>query len=203
MRRITGKLTLCLALTLALSACGEKEKTQENKPKQVKPKEVKPHDGKTDADTDNITCPAGKGGANCDECLEGFFGQDCKPCTCTEHGACNDGKNGNGQCSDCDEGFYGLNCEHECACDDEEGQICDDGIEGFGCLCANNKVGDNCDIEVKCKHGELNPADGHCKKCNGNFDGEDCNECKENFTGEDCNECKENFTGENCDECKN
>ncbi len=260
MRRIASKLALCLALTLVFAACGEKNKREENKPQQVKQQ-----DDKTDTDTDTNTpktCPAGKGGANCDECLPGFFGADCKPCTC-KNGACQDGKDGNGQCSSCKEGWLGDNCDKEvctkqdtkcnsnnrncvecaqdgtlkaficeegttcaqdnngtlsceevendcdhnkfgsncepCTCDTEHG-TCNDGKNGDGqcSSCKEGWLGDNCDIEVTCDHGELNPANGHCKQCNGNFVGEDCDECKDNFAGEDCNICVTDYYGTNC-----
>ncbi len=229
-------VVLFLGMALCFTACGEKNKKEETKPHQVKPMDVKPQDAttdkgqdsRTDADTDNIPiCPTGKGGKNCDECLLGFFGKDCQPCTCSEHGACNDGKDGDGLCSDCDSGFWGLNCQNECACEDDEQHFCLDGIDGMGCICEGNFVGDDCDIPIKCnsQHGELDPSNGHCKKdsCQAGWTGTDCdievkcahgeidttsghckaNSCQTGWDGDDCDECAAAFTGTNCDQCKN
>ncbi len=41
----------------------------------------------------------------------GKFGAECKPCTCTEHGICNDGQDGDGKCNTCQDGYFGENCE--------------------------------------------------------------------------------------------
>ncbi len=179
-----------LALFLVMG-CGNdnKQKTTTSTNQTQKPSSDKTtsqsQDAKTDKGQDAKTDKDQNTG-----CKPGFFGPDCKPCTCSEHGACNDGKDGDGKCKDCDSGFYGENCQNECACDDddEEDKVCDDGPEGFGCVCVNNNIGDNCDIPIKCQsgHGELNPANGHCKKCNDNWDGEDCDKCKVGWAGTNC-----------------
>ncbi len=112
-------------------------------------------------------------GINCDECQPGYYGENCEPCIC-ENGSCDDGKEGDGTCLKCAKGFFGENCLNKCQC--TEDQTCDDGLSGRGCLCNGNFVGPNCDIPIKCLHGELNFADGHCKSgtCTNGFGGEDC-----------------------------
>ncbi len=213
-------------LTLCLNACGEKNKIPSSSA-ETKTQEQKPQDAKTDTDADADTpknCPIGKGGANCDECLPGYFGQDCEPCTCTEYGSCNDGKEGNGKCFSCHDGYWGENCQNECNCDEEdENQICHDGPEGFGCICSNNKVGNNCDIDITCKHGELDVNNGQCVSCNSGWAGENCDKCASGFWGSDCNQkttclhgeanegisgngrclsCQDGYWGENCENLK-
>ncbi len=179
MQKIIKKLALCLAITLALSACGEKNKAAGSS------KETKTNqNGKIDKGQDS-------------GCEPGKFGPDCKPCTCTEHGSCNDGKDGDGKCRDCDSGFYGENCQKECACEDNDQHFCDDGPEGFGCICEDNFVGDDCDIPIKCnsQHGELDPSNGHCKK----------DSCQEGWQGEDCDtevKCVHGEIDPNNDHCK-
>jgi hypothetical protein len=43
-------------------------------------------------------CPEGFAGKDCDQCFNGRFGSDCKPCACA-HGTCDDGASGTGACS--------------------------------------------------------------------------------------------------------
>ncbi len=211
MQKITSKLALCLTLALALTACGSKNKTISSS-KENKPQETKPQDAATDKDQDT-------------SCKPGFFGPDCKPCTCSEHGVCNDGKEGDGLCRVCDEGFWGLNCQNECTCEDDEQHFCLDGIDGLGCICEGNFVGDDCDIPIKCNslHGELDPSTGHCKKdsCQAGWASADCNievkcahgeidtnnghckanSCQTGWDGENCSSCAAAFSGKNCDQC--
>ncbi len=90
MQKITSKLALCLALTLALATCGKENKTTDSS-KETKSQETKPQ--KTSPD-----CAKGSG----------KFGADCKPCTCV-NGTCNDGQEGDGLCSSCEDGYTGTN----------------------------------------------------------------------------------------------
>lgn len=84
----------------------------------------------------------------CQECLTGYFGNDCLPCPGLDAGSeicgglaeCNDGNSGDGSClcpvnrqgrlcGDCASGFYGPNCQ---PCNCLQSQICDEGIDGNG-----------------------------------------------------------------------
>ncbi len=107
------------------------------------------------------------------ECEEGHFGENCDPCTCGEHGICNDGKSGNGKCSSCDTNYFGENCLGLSTC---KYGITNEGPTGDG----------------HCKSGS----------CKGNFAGEDCDTCAEGFSGQNCDECAEGYFGATCQKCE-
>ncbi len=218
MKKITNKLALCLALTLAFAACGKESTTtssssnQETKPQETKPKDDatnKGSDGKTDNDQDT-------------GCKPGFFGPDCRPCTC-QHGVCNDGKEGDGKCSSCNlgwdgddcnqcadgftdencdqckKGFFGENCT-ACTC---VNGICQEGKDGDGecSSCEEGYFGKNCDSnKITCVNGtpSIGPSgNGHCLQCEGNYWGADCDTCPSPYEGDNCDKIQEvNINGQ-------
>ncbi len=168
MQKITSKLTLCLAIILALAACAKENKvassSKETKPQETNPKTNQNQDGKTDKDNDT-------------NCKPGFFGPDCKPCTCSEHGACNDGKNGDGTCT-CEANWKGANCDESDTDTDIE------------CAVGSGKFGENCE-NCTCQHGTCNDGkegNGKCTACD-----------SDKWTGDNCDKCKNNKLGTNCD----
>ncbi len=131
-------------------------------------------------------------------CKPGFYGQDCKACTC-QNGTCDDGISGDGSCS-CDEDWIGQNCDTKILCrhgtlDPQTGNClpgsCEEKYNGENCneckdqlktgencdKCLNSRMtGERCDIEILCKNGTLDTQTGHClsDSCDSKFIGTDC-----------------------------
>ncbi len=200
-------LISCIICTLPAISCSDKPAAKEPaNSKAEQSKDQKPNDTqiKTEPDSD-----AKSDISTITECEAGHFGMKCEPCTC-QYGGCNDGRLGDGKCHDCDDDAFGWNCQFICDCN--ENQLCDDGLNGLGCICKNHFVGENCDKEIKCVHGILDSQTGHCRSgyCQEGWAGEDCdktiscvnglvdpqnghcikNSCAPQFAGEDCNECR-------------
>ena len=162
-------------------------------------------------------------GANCEACAPGHFGPECVSCVvdCGEHGACEDGVQGDGSCR-CNPGFTGDSCE-SCAL----------GVgwapsSGVGCRLGPGLIDLGGGNYTACSgHGALNTTTGKCTCDDATWTGPGCETkvCSEaNEQGEqcrtcDCNEkgvcdgagtvlgtgqcrCTGNFAGESCRSCK-
>ncbi|KAJ9438469.1 Cell death abnormality protein 1, partial [Diplonema papillatum] len=143
------------------------------------------------------TCDAGWGpgffaGDDCDECLDGVWGLDCrKPCPggiaspCGGFaGKCDSGRRGNGTCT-CQPGHYGPACASECpggsrnpcngrgmcfydTISDRALCVCDNGYAGAACdkSCEGAPLGPLCSGHGSCDGGSA--GSGQCV-CDGNF----------------------------------
>ncbi|CAI6348984.1 unnamed protein product [Macrosiphum euphorbiae] len=124
---------------------------------------------------DCLKCIYNTGGAQCDQCLPGYFGDalapekgDCKPCDCFHLGTT-------------ETGFGPL------ACDQLTGQ----------CQCKPHVTGVNCD---QCEVGHFNIASGDgCQSCDCDPVGSVNNTCDTN-TGQCI--CRPGITGKKCDACE-
>ncbi len=123
-------------------------------------------------------------------CRHGYFGPECKPCTC-KHGICKDGPQGDGTCESCTDNYWGPNCESDTiTCVDGTPSI---GVNGDGtCSSCNNDTdefgrskanywGPNCDSDtITCVHGRASidiNGNGKCASCFGGYSGENCDQC--------------------------
>ncbi len=201
-KRVLNKLALCLALTLSLSACGEKEKksstTSSTKPQESQ--EITPQ-----------KCPENSGwtGDKCDKCSGNFWGKNCNKAPTCKNGTTSLGTSGNGECTECTGNFWDRNCDKEPTCVHGTPSL---GVKGSGTCsgteCQGNFWGKNCDKEPTCKNGTPNigvEGTGRCiGQCQGNFAGPNCDSCKDGYKGDNCDEssnCPTGFTGDNCDKC--
>ena len=123
-------------------------------------------DSNTDPKQEQNNCPNGFGGENCDECLDGHFGENCAPVTC-QHGTPAQGITGSGKCTKCDDNYYGENCDSITTCLNGIPNV---GISGDG-TCS------------KCDSGFAGP---NCDQCAVGFTGLNCDLCDEGFYGETC-----------------
>ncbi len=166
-----------------------------------------------------------KTGSLCNSCREGYLGDDCeieilckngKVDSTTGHcqnGSCKTGWEGE-DCDECAAEYTGINCD-ECKNPHKTGSLCDSCREGY--------LGDDCEIEILCKNGEVDSTTGHCQNgsCQTGWTGEDCDECANNLTGRECDKkilcengtldketghcqsgsCKTGWDGEDCQKC--
>ncbi|XP_065577471.1 laminin subunit alpha lam-3-like isoform X2 [Artemia franciscana] len=168
-------------------------------------------------------CEHNTAGAQCSECLQGYFGNpalgSCKRCACPLENASNNFSPscmilGNGDdyvCTECPPGYEGIHCER-CS----KGYFGDPLKEGDSCKlcdcppsarchpltgecvqCPENSAGWNCE---QCQDGYYgNPLVGGCKPCECNIHGSTSEICN-HLTGE-C-PCREHYVGRTCGECE-
>ncbi|KAL5265606.1 hypothetical protein ACHWQZ_G006355 [Mnemiopsis leidyi] len=166
--------------------------------------------------TGSCTCKPNFTGKLCDQCVDGFYGDDCAACECSpdslssvcdkDTGACSCPENFTGRkCDQCADGFYGEGCG-PCGCHpsalspicDQSGQCeCPADVEYFRDPRTCEQCPPNHRVEA-----------GRCVECGPGTELIDnvCVPCEEGFysvegvcTGE-CT-CKINYAGELCDTC--
>ncbi|XP_062604031.1 multiple epidermal growth factor-like domains protein 6 [Saccostrea cucullata] len=146
---------------------------------------------------DNVT-------GTCGQCLDGFFGKNCKE-TCPN--TCLSCDKTDGKCKSCVNGWFGEKCEQEC-------QQCDtcNKVTGACASCLSNKWGKNCQnlCEDGCQRCEV--LTGTCQVCANGFYGERCNLncsiCRQGLcdreNGKCLYGCNDGRHGEKCEkECSN
>lgn len=162
------------------------------------PCECNNHGSQCDPETGVCVCKDNTTGRNCEECLEGFYGNptrgkpdDCKPCPCIFANKCIL-IGSRITCTDCPKGHTGDRCEK-----------CEDGYFGD----PTGKLG-NATRCQKCDcNGNVNPeAKGNCDRLTGA-----CLQCIHNTTNgplQSCEECAKGFYGDalakpiaNCSAC--
>lgn len=133
------------------------------------------------------------GNAECSECTDGYYGDNCNLCPLCVHGTCLDGIGGNGTCV-CDEGYSGLYCADNNVCDgvlcSGNGNCVNNGGEPV-CICDDGYDGVLCDIDlpVVCINGIKSPGNENTCICSCGWKGKNCNICMdEYFTGK-CLSC--------------
>ncbi|KAF2367040.1 Laminin IV [Trinorchestia longiramus] len=167
-----------------------------------------------------LKCIYNTGGAFCDECLPGFYGEplvqgDCKPCRCNHYGTvpepygppvcnqvsgqctCKDHVTGR-SCDVCLPGFWnhrsGNGCE-ECGCDPvgSLNSTCDT-VTGQ-CFCREGVTSQKCDV---CEPQHFGFSLQGCQPCDCDPIGSVSLQC--DASGQ-C-QCKENVEGRRCDRCR-
>ncbi|XP_018015390.1 laminin subunit gamma-1 isoform X2 [Hyalella azteca] len=167
-----------------------------------------------------LKCIYNTGGAFCDECLPGFYGEplvqgDCKPCRCNHYGTvpetygppvcnqvsgqcrCKEHVTGR-SCDSCQPGFWnhrsGNGCE-ECGCDPigSLNGTCDP-FTGQ-CFCREGVTSQKCDV---CEPQHFGFSLQGCQPCDCDPIGSVSLQC--DATGQ-C-QCKENVEGRRCDRCR-
>uniref|UniRef100_A0A8D2ZGH0 Laminin subunit alpha 2 n=1 Tax=Scophthalmus maximus TaxID=52904 RepID=A0A8D2ZGH0_SCOMX len=167
-----------------------------------------------------LRCRQGYGGAVCDSCADGYYGdavtaKNCQPCQCHTNGSvievCN---KETGQCQ-CKENAVGRQCD-ECMV---SGQCVPCHCNSFGsksfdcdetgqCRCQPGVSGPKCD---RCSRGFFNFQEGGCTPCQCSHVGNNCDAntgqciCPPNTIGERCDRCALNHWGHDiitgCKEC--
>ncbi|XP_064625988.1 laminin subunit alpha lam-3-like [Lineus longissimus] len=160
-----------------------------------------------------LKCIFNTKGFNCQQCLDGFYGnplkQECRACNCNQYGSVNSTCDEiDGRCK-CKANFTGRQCEkcvvgmgdikvgcRNCACNStgSKSSICDQ-VTGL-CPCKDGVTGVNCE---KCAPGYYGYSDDGCKPCMCNRIGSygiDCNQVNGTCT------CRPNVIGEKCDSPK-
>ncbi|XP_039981437.1 laminin subunit alpha-2 isoform X2 [Xiphias gladius] len=174
-----------------------------------------------------LRCRQGYGGAACDSCADGYYGdavtaKNCLPCQCHTNGSvyevCN---KETGQCQ-CKENVVGRQCGEcmprthgiatggqcvPCHCN-SFGSKSFDCDETGQCRCQPGVTGPKCD---RCSRGFFNFQEGGCTPCQCNHVGNNCDAntgqciCPPNTIGERCDRCAPNHWGHDittgCKEC--
>uniref|UniRef100_A0A8D3DXG8 Laminin subunit alpha 2 n=1 Tax=Scophthalmus maximus TaxID=52904 RepID=A0A8D3DXG8_SCOMX len=158
-----------------------------------------------------LRCRQGYGGAVCDSCADGYYGdavtaKNCQPCQCHTNGSvievCN---KETGQCQ-CKENAVGRQCD-EC-------MVSTHGIRTGGqCVpCHCNSFGSksfDCDEtgQCRCQPGVSGPKCDRCSRGFFNFQEGGCTPCQCSHVGNNCDAntgqciCPPNTIGERCDRC--
>ncbi|XP_029705872.1 LOW QUALITY PROTEIN: laminin subunit alpha-2 [Takifugu rubripes] len=174
-----------------------------------------------------LRCRQGYGGADCDSCAEGYYGdataaRNCQPCQChtngslseicsQETGQCQCKENVIGRkCDTCLSQTHGLNTRGVCApchCN-SFGSKSFDCDEMGQCRCQPGVTGPKCD---RCARGFFNFQEGGCTPCECSHVGNNCDTntgqciCPPNTIGERCDRCAPNHWGHDivtgCKEC--
>ncbi|CAM1303920.1 LAMC3 (predicted), partial [Pycnogonum litorale] len=169
-----------------------------------------------------LKCIYNTGGASCEICLPGFFGDalavpkgDCKACNCHKPGTKPDARSNlicdsiTGQCSckpnvrgkqcnRCEEGFWNLasgdGCQ-SCNCDlvGSMNHTCN--VETGQCFCKEGITGQNCD---QCMPYHYGFSEKGCFACDCDYTGSMNLQCQPDGQ---CN-CRPNVEGRRCDRCK-
>ncbi len=137
-----------------------------------------------DKNSNCATCLPGWAGVSCNECAPGYYGPDCLPCACSEHGTCDEGKDGHGTCL-CADHWQGEYCTE-----------CKPNYSGDNCQkCARGYAGPEC---TPCPGGADNACNGH-----GTCGGETSNSCScyTGWAGIECNKCNTGYAGPECKPC--
>ncbi|XP_040920201.1 laminin subunit alpha-2 isoform X7 [Toxotes jaculatrix] len=174
-----------------------------------------------------LRCRQGYGGAACDSCADGYYGdavvsKNCQPCQCHTNGSvyemCN---KETGQC-ECKENVVGRQCDEcmpethglttggqcvPCHCN-SFGSKSFDCDENGQCRCQPGVTGPKCD---RCSRGFFNFQEGGCTPCQCSHVGNNCDSntgqciCPPNTVGERCDRCAPNHWGHDiitgCKEC--
>ncbi|XP_056260714.1 laminin subunit alpha-2 isoform X6 [Seriola aureovittata] len=174
-----------------------------------------------------LRCRQGYGGAACDSCADGYYGdavtaKNCQPCQCHTNGSvyevCN---KETGQCQ-CKENVVGRQCDEcmpqthgittggqcvPCHCN-SFGSKSFDCDETGQCRCQPGVTGPKCD---RCSRGFFNFQEGGCTPCQCGHVGDNCDAntgqciCPPNTIGERCDRCAPNYWGHDivtgCKEC--
>ncbi|KAK9508703.1 hypothetical protein O3M35_006195 [Rhynocoris fuscipes] len=138
-----------------------------------------------------LKCIYNTGGAHCDQCLPGYYGDalaipkgDCKPCRCDRRGTESSGDgpllcdqiSGQWQCKP---NVTGINCD-QCQCD------CRPEIARLQCdMCQENYYGFSVDGCLPCECDSIESVSQECNAtgwclCLENVEGKHCDRCKEN-----------------------
>ncbi|KAK2856042.1 hypothetical protein Q5P01_004777 [Channa striata] len=174
-----------------------------------------------------LHCRQGYGGAACDSCAEGYYGdaitaKNCQPCQCHTNGSLSEDCNKEtGQCQ-CRENVVGRQCDEcmpqthgvttvgmcvPCHCN-SFGSKSFDCDENGQCRCQPGVGGPKCD---RCSRGFFNFLEGGCTPCECSHLGNNCDAntgqciCPPNTIGERCDRCAPNHWGHDivtgCKEC--
>ncbi|XP_076612601.1 laminin subunit alpha-2 [Chaetodon auriga] len=174
-----------------------------------------------------LRCRLGYGGAVCDSCAEGYYGdaitaKTCQPCQCHTNGSVSEVCNKEtGQCQ-CRENVVGRQCDE---CMPQTHGIATGGVcvpchcNSFGsksfdcdetgqCRCQPGVTGPKCD---RCSRGFFNFQEGGCTPCQCSHVGNNCDAntgqciCPPNTIGERCDRCAPNHWGHDivtgCKDC--
>uniref|UniRef100_A0A3Q3VVE3 Basement membrane-specific heparan sulfate proteoglycan core protein n=1 Tax=Mola mola TaxID=94237 RepID=A0A3Q3VVE3_MOLML len=170
-----------------------------------------------------LRCRQGYGGAACDSCAEGYYGdaitaKNCQPCQCHTNGSVSEVCNKKtGQCQ-CRENVVGRQCEECMTHGLTTGGVCTPchcnsfGSKSFDCdeigqcRCQPGVTGPKCD---RCARGFFNFQEGGCTPCQCSHLGNNCDAntgqciCPPNTIGERCGRCAPNHWGHDIiDGCK-
>jgi len=157
-------------------------------------------------DQGECSCDYGWTGAECDQCLPGFYGTHCLECDACVHGSCNGNgtRTGNGTCM-CDISWAGPDCtEYIGPCEPnpcQNGGVCIDTWDwNYTCSCPGHYTGRNCDM---CENGYFGPECTACPACqlgvcDQNINGTGQCLCVPTAQGTLCEECKPLWYGQNC-----
>ncbi|KAM5222010.1 laminin subunit alpha-1 [Ctenodactylus gundi] len=164
-----------------------------------------------------LKCRGHTGGAHCERCAEGFYGdavtaKNCSACDCHENGSltemchqesglcdCRPHVTGR-QCDRCLPGYYGLNTElgcRPCNCS-KAGSTSDECTDRGQCRCVPGVAGQRCD---RCSHGFYAFQDGGCTPCDCAHTRNNCDPtsgecvCPPHTRGAKCEECEEGHWG--------
>uniref|UniRef100_A0A665URV4 Basement membrane-specific heparan sulfate proteoglycan core protein n=1 Tax=Echeneis naucrates TaxID=173247 RepID=A0A665URV4_ECHNA len=174
-----------------------------------------------------LRCRQGYGGASCDSCADGYYGdavtaKNCQPCQCHTNGSvyevchkdtgqCQCKTNVAGRkCDECMPHTHGITTRGQCVpchCN-SFGSKSFDCDETGQCRCQPGVTGPKCD---RCSRGFFNFQEGGCTPCQCSHVGENCDAntgqciCPPNTIGERCDRCAPNHWGHDivtgCKEC--